>query len=603
MLSNQTKHDLLHKFLTMLQPLSNNESAPRPRIALSAAAILILSAFFSAPAQADDAVVPAQAAVELAGQAEDFRTRTDKLLDLDEPLAPTIETTETPQAAPAGQEVSFLVSRVLFEGNTIFSSAELQPLAAPLIGRTVTLGDLQKVAVAVTDKYRAAGYINSRAYIGPQKITDGVIALSVIEAQLGRINISGARYFSTAFLEEATRLPQNNALQYSELEERLRFLNLNPDLRVSAFLAAGAEPKTTDLEIKVDDRFPLHGYYEFNNEGTKLTHRSRHLLTGVHNNFLGRSDTLSVTAAMAEQGAFDAISGGWSIPLWRTGTTFQISGSYVQSLLVKHLKSAEIEGLSWSVTPSVTQILVNSPKNQISIRTAFEIKDSKTSVDDEKASLDQMRVLVFGPRWTSYDSTGRSSVSADLHWGIPNLMGGSEDQDLNAGRAGTGGDFDYYTVSGVRVQRLPAKLIGIFRGEAQWSDGDLVSMEQMRLGGVSSVRGYPESDSAGDYGFVGSAELLEPFPVSDEIKIPITGERLNQAVRLAGFVDAGKVFNYTRSSSVAVKDRMLVGAGFGLRVDLKNSLSIRFDYAWPLGDDSTDQGTQPQAHISVRMGY
>lgn len=577
-------------------------SGPVPRPALIP---LFLATFLltTTAAIAEDAVVNDQAAAELAAQAEEFRGRAEEALMIDEPESPRIESVDAPGVPAAADEIRFEVRQVLFEGNTVFSSEQLALLAAEVVGKSVSLADLQKVAEAVTALYRSAGYINSRAYIGPQKLIDRTITLSIIETRLSGVTVTGARYFNEALIREAMEMPADRPLRYSVLEDRLRFLNRNPDLKAAAYLAPGTDPRTTELQIKVDDKFPIHGHYEFNNEGTKLTHRARHLVSGIHNNFIGRSDTLSMTAALAEEGAFTAVSGGWSLPLWRTGTTFQITGSYVDSLLVKHLKPAEIKGLSWSVTPSVSQDLINTARHQLALKASFEIKDSKTSIDDFTANLDRMRVLVFGPRWTMYDGTGRTTLAADVHWGIPDLLGGSEAEDLNASRVGAGGDFDYYSASAFRVQRLPRGLIGVFRGSGQWSDTGLTSMERMRLGGSSSVRGYPESDSAGDYGFEGSAELLVPIPVGEDVRVPFTGEPVKQAVRFAGFWDAGKVYDHDRSSPQADQDRMLMGAGLGVRVDLKNSLSIRFDYAWPLGDDSTDQADQPQAHLSVRVGY
>lgn len=543
------------------------------------------------------------ASQQQASEAEQFREETqfdDQLEPTESPAAPSGPTDTT--SSTAGEGPSFVLTSVIFEGNTVFSTAELEKFAAPLLGQTVRLSNLKEIARQITLLYRSKGYLTSRAYIGPQEIADGVVTIKLLEGRLDRTVVEGNRYFSTGLIEEMAVLPSDGPFQYTQLEKRLRFVNRNPDMDLSAVLTPGDRPETSNLNLKTDDKFPIHGYYEFNNHGTKFTHRSRHTVTGIHNNFLGRADMLSVTGSIAEEDAFEALSASWALPYWPTGTTFLLSGSYVDSLLVKHLEPLDIKGKFWNVTPAVSQELVATATDQVSWYTGFEIKDSKSTVGDFKSSLDRMRVLVTGPRWSHLDKGGRTSLSADVHWGVSDFLGGLEAEDGNASRAGSGGDFVYYTGSASRVQRLFWNLLGVLRVEGQWSDGPLTSVEAMRIGGYSSVRGYPESDSIGDYGFSGSAELLIPVPAGDDWRVPFTDERVSKAIQGVLFFDGGKVFSHDRVNATDRKDRMLLGAGVGVRVNLKNNLSAQFDYGWPLGDDSTDQIDQPQAHFSVRAG-
>ncbi len=545
----------------------------------------------------------ADAVQQQTSQAEEFRRQTEAREaepPAQSPLAPAEAESEKATGPDAGPR--FQVSKILFEGNTVFPSSDFDPYVKIHEGETVSLEDLKLAAKAVTLHYRARGYLTSRAYIKPQKIVNGVVTIQVLEGRLDKTVVEGNRYFSTKFFEEAAAMPKDKPFRYSELERRLRFVNRNPDFHIAAVLAPGQTPETSDLHLKIDDGLPMHAYYEFNNRGSKLTHRSRHMVTGVHNNFLGKADSLSVTGSIAEEDAFRALSASWSLPMWQTGTTFMMSGSYVDSRLVKHLKPLDIEGLYTSVTPAISQELVITQKDQLSWYAGLEIKDSKSTISDTKTSLDRMRVLVTGPRWTHLGGGGRTSLSGDVHWGIPGLLGGSEAEDLNASRNGSGGDFIYYTGSASRIQRLPLGLTGVLRGEGQWTDDTLTAVELMRLGGYSGVRGYPESDSQGDYGFMGTMELVAPTPLPDSIKFPFTKDPFSKSVDWLVFFDGGKVFAQERGARTDVKDRMLLGIGGGLRVHLKQNISAQLDYGWPVGDDSTDTDNQPQAHFSIRVG-
>lgn len=571
---------------------------------------VVLTSLFSCyavqPAWADEAASAAEeASRQQASEAESFRRETAAAPALEPDTNIVVVPSKEDEAVPADENgPRFVLKSVRFDGNTFFSSKDLAPYADAYLGQSAGFKELDAIARSVTEHYRSRGYLTSRAYMGPQRIENGAVTIQVIEGRLGRTLVEGNRYFSTEKIQEALTLPASDGpFEFGALEKRIRFLNRNPDFRSSAYLTPGETPLTSDLHVKVEDKLPLHTAYEFNNRGTKLTHRSRHLVSGTHNNFTGNLDTLSLTAGLAEEGAFQALSGAWSVPFWNTGTLFLLSGSYVDSALKKHLAPSDITGTSWSVVPAVFQELIATPRQQLVLYTGFEIKDSKTSTVGEKTSLDRLRVLVAGPRWSRLDASGRTSLSADIHWGIPRFLGGSEAEDLDASRVRAGGDFVYYSGSVSRAQRLPFGLTGVLKGSGQWSDTALTSPEQFSIGGSSTVRGYPEADSAGDYGYVGTAEISAPLPAPDGWLVPFTDSRVNQSVRWLGFFDAGKAFDHDRAARTDVKDRMLMGVGFGFRLYLKNSVTAQFDYGWPVGDDSTDQGDQPQAHFSVRAGF
>ena len=123
------------------------------------------------------------------------------------------------------------------------------------------------------------------------------------------------------------------------------------------------------------------------------------------------------------------------------------------------------------------------------------------------------------------------------------------------------------------------------------------------MGGAYSVRGYPESDSAGDLGYNFSGELNAPVPfLPQNWRVPFSKSTWWDTVRLVGFIDGGKVFLRNKSSAAAVKDRFLLGTGFGVRADLGRNFSLQLDLGYPIGDDSSDLN-QKQAHLSLRGGF
>ena len=82
----------------------------------------------------------------------------------------------------------------------------------------------------------------------------------------------------------------------------------------------------------------------------------------------------------------------------------------------------------------------------------------------------------------------------------------------------------------------------------------------------------------------------------------MTRRPFKEAVRWVAFLDGAKTYNNDRSSKGDVKDKFLLGAGFGVRLNFGRSLAAQLDMGFPLGDASTDQVDQSQVYLSVRSG-
>ncbi len=306
---------------------------------------------------------------------------------------------------------------------------------------------------------------------------------------------------------------------------------------------------------------------------------------------------------MPEENAFDAAFVSYEFPIERTDTTLGIDTSYVHSRLIGDLKDAKIVGKNFNVSPKITQNLVRSLKFVLDWFLGFDFTDSKTTADDTKISFDRMRALKTGPRMTFQDPGGRTLLSADMNWGIPEFFGGSRENDPEASRVNSGGDFMFYTASLARIQRLPESMLLIMRSNGQWTNDTLTSVEEFRGGGAYSVRGYPESDALGDYGVNFSAELNAPIPLlPKDWEVPHFNRKTAEAVRPVAFVDGAKTFLRERPSEATVKDSFLLGVGLGARVNLDTNTSLQVDLGWPIGDDSSEKN-RVQTHIALKVGF
>ena len=542
-----------------------------------------------------------EAKSQLVSQAETLRKEGKKVYKPREEK-PEVEVEKEKPVLPEEEGPTFLVRKIKLEGNRA-SARVLEAMLEAFQNQKMNLRQLKAVSQMITNYYRFNGYVTSRAYIPPQKVEEGVVQIKVIEGTVGHVYVEGNKYFKGSIYADSMHFGKDKVFRVQDLESSLYFLNSKPDRKAKAYLIAGEEPGTSDIILKAEDKNPFHMSYEFHNGGTKFTLRPRHVMRIEHNNISGRGDTLNVTNSYAEQAAFDGVVLDYNLPMESKRTRFSLETSYIESKLVRQFKPSHISGAYGSMIPALTRTFIREPTFVAEGYVGLEVKDSKTMTEELKTSFDRMRVLRLGPRFTFQSETGKTWLSTDLHLGLPRFMGGSERNDSSASRLHSGGDFMYFTGSFVRINRLPNENSLLLRVNGQWSHETLTSVEQMRLGGLYTVRGYPEADFSGDYGYNLSAEFQMPAPIfHKDVRVPHTNKRWHDALHLVAFVDVGKTFLRHKGLPINPRSKFLLGTGVGVRFDLDRSCSMQVDMGWPIGDVSAENN-QKQIYMSFRVGF
>lgn len=138
----------------------------------------------------------------------------------------------------------------------------------------------------------------------------------------------------------------------------------------------------------------------------------------------------------------------------------------------------------------------------------------------------------------------------------------------------TGAIKKYFPVMSKSAFSLTAKAGGVIHGQ-----DNMPEVMAYRLGGPYTVRGYKMSGVGTGSSFVmGSAELTTPFLFLDRIKkVPFFDN-----VKLAFFVDAGKVFDPTLSTYLYDRPGYAVSAGVGLKIFIPGLGPLSVDYGIPL---------------------
>jgi hemolysin activation/secretion protein len=158
-----------------------------------------------------------------------------------------------------------------------------------------------------------------------------------------------------------------------------------------------------------------------------------------------------------------------------------------------------------------------------------------------------------------------------------------------------------------------------FSLKGQYSfDQRLIAEQQYVLGGLYTVRGYPQSIVAGDSAWVGTAEYRLHVPRVFAVQ-PQPGELFGDPFRwapqqaygrpdwdliLRAFVDSGEVFNASRESFET--NATLVGVGVGAELQFRDNMDIRVDYGdalTPIKDAETGQALVNQGSTQVSVVF
>ena len=192
------------------------------------------------------------------------------------------ETTNTPAATgsvtnrPAR---GFNVQRYHITGNTVLPPEKVGALFTNVpeaFGTNVTIDGIRAAVKQLQTAYRERGFVTVSVGLPPQKLTNGIVKVKVIEGRLAVINVTGNDHFSTANVLRALPSLHTNMLLNSHVFQReLDMANASRDRSIYPVIGPGPDPGTSEITLKVKDRFPLHARVEYNNTGTVGTPNDR----------------------------------------------------------------------------------------------------------------------------------------------------------------------------------------------------------------------------------------------------------------------------------------------------------------------------------------
>lgn len=483
-----------------------------------------------------------------------------------------------------------------FTGNTGIGSSELQGLLAGYVDQTCGLERLRQAADKVTAEYQRRGFTLAKAYIPQQQIESGIITISVVEGRIGQIVIEGNTNYSSNFIRRYINGGDpDRQLTIEQLERGLLLLNSKfTDLKVSANIEPGKEQGTADVQIKVEDRAPLHLTLSSNNYGSKYVSRFRFGAQGEWVNAVIPGAKLTASTMIGEQPEnMKVISGSYEFPVNSVGTTIGVSAFDGNFDMGKDFEELGIHNQETSGEFFISQPLIKRRLSSLSAKLGFRVADTRYYYLDELSGKDKTRAVFAQLLGDQFNWGGRSYFSLLCSQGLGTSFGGSDANEvLPPSRQNSSNAFTRINFDLGRFQPISEVFSTILRISAQWSDSALMAGEEWLIGGVNSVHGYTSGEASGDRGYMTSLSVTAA---------PLEKKGLLQ---ISTYLDHG--FAYKKYYSIgSTQTHELTGIGLGVasHFDTVASTDVRLDIGIPLTSSTNYQSEKPVIYLETAFRF
>ncbi len=469
------------------------------------------------------------------------------------PTQPPVVSGPAPRnATPPSTGPGFHLAEVRFPPSRFLKAAELNALAAPLIGKTVAFADLQRLVDRINALYAKRGVLTGRAFIGPQRVVGGVVRIDLEEATLGVMTVKRGAYTRAAYAAHRVKLKHGDVIDMGPLSRQINRFNRTNDSQVQAALSPGKDPGQTDILLSLKDP-PRNGLQLFvDNNGYATTGRieggaylrgARLLMDGDRGSIYVNGSRGSVTGTAS-----------YNLPVGLAGGRLGVTYAHSDVKVIAG-SSASLDVRDGSDTLSVNYARPMIVGNDLTLSAVGAVAGALSS--------DSVSGRTIGSTRTIKSTLGLQATQTLWRWG--RLSG-----DLSGSYAavgyltGTGpsqfwegsADFTLDTAAwrGLRLH---------VTGDAQYIDRKGVPGSQLfQLGGTSTLRGYDVGTLSGHSGYFVQAELHGQPP-------GFLGKYLDPYV----FVDTGEV------SVDAAHHVQITGAGGGVNLVTTHYVTIQADYA------------------------
>ena len=534
-------------------------------------------------------------------------------------------------APSMAQDERFDIVRFQVEGNTLLPDAEVQRIVAPLVGTQRVYGDIQKALEALEGAYRRAGFSTVQVFVPEQELTTGVVRLDVIEGVLGKVVVTGNKYFDVANIRAALpALKEGKAPNLREMSENIQLSNESPAKQVEVTLGVSEEEGKVDAKVSVADENPQRVFMTADNTGTKATGNSRVGVAYQNANLFKLDHTLTLAytgSADAPEGVkVDIFSLGYRVPLYGLGDSldfiygkssvntptstpalggllgivgkgdvamlrlnhyFARRGEYSSKLIIGADYKYIDARCSTGAPPTVNPVSIDPPTPPIASCVPYTTRPVSFTYTGQQQSPGQMLDYSIGVAHNFALGTSYTNIDGTV----------DRYSYLTSGNRHTKDDFNVLRLAGSYLKALPSDWQVRLAFSGQAANDPLVAVEQIGLAGSTAVRGFYERAVAADSGYFVNAEIYTP-----ELG---THTGLSGNLRALAFYDLGRGYNKNTTDTGVAGSVSIASIGAGVRYSAGKNVSLRFDLAQVVdaGPLNTKERGDWRGHVYVMIGF
>lgn len=426
-------------------------------------------------------------------------------------------------------------------------------------------------------------------------------------------------------------------------------LNRHPGRRVDAAVAPGDAEQQISLDYIVQESKPWTIYGQLSNTGTEATSEFRQRVGFVHNQLTKSDDILRLDYVTGNFRDSHALLGSYEFPIRSDITKLRFYGNYSEfDASEVGLGNERFSGVNYTFGGEFIRTVYQ--RKQFFVDLVGGVRWQSVKVNNDlfgESGKAQFIIPSIGLR--AERITDVSALTAGLAFELQDSsLASFDDAELQRlGRPNVDKDWQLLKFDVAQSFHIEPLISDIFWGtgdtgpitlaheisvgmRGQFAFGDrVIANEQDVVGGLYTVRGYPESIAAGDGTIVGTLEYRYHVPRAWAVSAPgYKGDRkLNFFNRTGGsdfryapteafgftdwdlilkaFVDAGQT---DVSDPVAGEaDETLIGAGLGVEFQFKRNVQARLDWGMALSD--VDTGSEPvdsgdnRVHFVLTVSY
>jgi len=490
-------------------------------------------------------------------------------------------------------EENIPVTNFTIEGNTVVSTDELMIYLLPLKGKPQNISAINRAMEKINECYYSRGYILSKIdsiYDDP----DGTLNLTITEGKINKIMITGNEKTKEYVIERNIMTEPNTVYNENIIKQDLvrlystqAFKDVNRTIEVSE-----EDPDKFDITIELKEQrtasvsvgggvdsatgaFGSVGISDNNFRGRN----QRVSLTGLIGSGILMSDA-SIKSHMNYQAELSFFE-----PHFLNSDNSLLSKIYYRDLGSYHIPLAIERRVG--VEATVAHRLKHNPRMSATLTTGFEDIHLSEGDGNRITELYNRHGLNIADRAKQLDGGLFFRLAPGLTYDSRDTMINPRHGVLMSARYEEALGVDDFSKTNGRITGMVKKFLPVGkkssltftgRGGMKIHGSDMPEIMAYRLGGPYTVRGYKINGVGTGTSFVmGSAELATPIPFVDRLKVNFLHN-----LRLTFWVDAGKVFDPTISSTLYERPLHAITAGMGLKITIPGVGPLSIDYGFPL---------------------